>query len=76
MSRPSKGGGRDLTVGEFAKIIAVDRRSVYRWIKEGRIRAGRAGWNYRIRRSEVDRFLYGDSDVLVTEVTRPRRAAK
>ena len=50
---------RLLTVQEVAAALRVDDNTVRRWIRRGRIEAhnlgGRTG--YRVRRSEMDRFL-------------------
>jgi excisionase family DNA binding protein len=54
--------GRDLgepllTVGEVAGLMRVSNMTVYRLIKAGQLAAIRVGKNYRIRRSDVDRYL-------------------
>lgn len=54
--------GRDfgeplLTVGEVAGMMRVSNMTVYRLIKSGQLSAIRVGKNYRIRRSDVDRYL-------------------
>lgn len=46
-----------LTVGEVAGIMRVSNMTVYRLIKSGQLGAIRVGKNYRIRRSDVDRYL-------------------
>ena len=46
-----------LTVGEVASIMRVSNMTVYRLIKAGQLSAIRVGKNYRIRRSDVDRYL-------------------
>lgn len=46
-----------LTVGEVAGIMRVSNMTVYRLIKAGQLSAIRVGKNYRIRRSDVDRYL-------------------
>ena len=50
-------GDRLLTVGEVAGTMRVSNMTVYRLIKAGQIGAIRVGKNYRIRASEVDRYL-------------------
>jgi len=50
-------GDRLLTVGEVADIMRVSNMTVYRLIKSGQLGAIRVGKNYRIRESEVDRYL-------------------
>lgn len=46
-----------LTVGEVAGVMRVSNMTVYRLIKAGQLAAIRVGKNYRIRRSDVDRYL-------------------
>lgn len=46
-----------LTVGEVAAVMRVSNMTVYRLIKSGQLGAIRVGKNYRIRRSDVDRYL-------------------
>ena len=46
-----------LTVGEVATLMRVSNMTVYRMIKAGQLGAIRVGKNYRIRASEVDRYL-------------------
>jgi excisionase family DNA binding protein len=46
-----------LTVGEVASAIRVSNMTVYRLIKSGELPALRVGKNYRLRRSDVERFL-------------------
>ncbi len=50
-------GDRLLTVGDVAGILAVSNMTVYRLIKRGDLAAIRVGKNYRIRESDVDRYL-------------------
>lgn len=46
-----------LTVGEVATLMRVSNMTVYRLIKAGQLSAIRVGKNYRIRRSDMDRYL-------------------
>ena len=46
-----------LTVVEVAGIMRVSNMTVYRLIKSGQLAAIRVGKNYRIRRSDVDKYL-------------------
>lgn len=50
-------GDRLLTVGEVASLMRVSNMTVYRLIKAGQLAAIRVGKNYRIRESDVDRYL-------------------
>jgi excisionase family DNA binding protein len=53
----SRQADRLLTVAEVAAIMRVSNMTVYRLIKAGDLPALRVGKNYRIRESEVDRYL-------------------
>jgi len=54
---------RMLRSGEVAKILGVDRHTVVKWIKEGKIRAIKLpSGRYRIPESEVKKILEGRSD--------------
>ena len=53
------GAGTLLTVAEVAELMRVSTMTVYRLIKGGDLAAVRVGHNYRIRGSEVDRYLAG-----------------
>lgn len=46
-----------LTVGEVATLMRVSNMTVYRLIKAGQLAAIRVGKNYRIRRSDVEKYL-------------------
>ncbi|MDQ3784146.1 MAG: helix-turn-helix domain-containing protein [Actinomycetota bacterium] len=46
-----------LTVGEVAALLHVSNMTVYRLIKSGQLTAIRVGKNYRIRRTEVEKYL-------------------
>ncbi len=55
-------GDRLLTVAEVAGTMRVSNMTVYRLIKTGQLAAVRVGKNYRIRESDVNRYL-GDRSV-------------
>lgn len=46
-----------LTVGWIAEATDYDEKTVRRWIKAGRLKAVRAGRQYRVRRSKYLQFL-------------------
>lgn len=48
---------RLLTVSEVAEILRVSNMTVYRLIKGEQLKAIRVGKNYRIKESEVGRYL-------------------
>lgn len=46
-----------MTIEEAARVLGVSHLTVYRLIKRGRLRALRVGRDFRIRRSDMDRYL-------------------
>lgn len=46
-----------LTTSEIADWLKVRVQSVARWCRVGKLKAIRAGREYRVRRSEVERFI-------------------
>lgn len=46
-----------LTTSEVAQQLRVTRKSVTRWIADGKLRAIRAGRDYRIRESDLNQFI-------------------
>jgi excisionase family DNA binding protein len=46
-----------LTIDEVAKELRVNRRTVMRWIKSGKLPALQVGKNYRISKTDYQRFL-------------------
>lgn len=46
-----------LTVGEVARLMRVSNMTVYRLIRSGSLKAVRVGNRYRLRESDVDRYL-------------------
>lgn len=48
---------RLLTVREVADAMRVSHMTVYRLIRSGQLRAVRVGRVFRIRESEIDRYL-------------------
>ncbi|MDP8956783.1 MAG: helix-turn-helix domain-containing protein [Actinomycetota bacterium] len=57
MQRRRPYADRLLTVADVAETMRVSNMTVYRLIKNGSLAAVRVGKNYRIRESEVDRYL-------------------
>ncbi|MBM3469638.1 MAG: helix-turn-helix domain-containing protein [Armatimonadetes bacterium] len=49
--------GPVMTVAQVAAHLQLNRLTVYRYVREGRIPAARIGKVYRIFREDVDRFL-------------------
>jgi excisionase family DNA binding protein len=50
------------TVREAAAYLQVTEMSIYRWVAEGKIRAGHAGRLIRIRKEDLDAFLETSSE--------------
>lgn len=46
-----------LTPKEIAEELRVTSETVRAWCRSGRLNATRAGWSYRIKRSDLDIFL-------------------
>lgn len=46
-----------MTVNEVASLLRVSNMTVYRLITAGEIPAARIGKSYRIRQSDVDKYL-------------------
>jgi excisionase family DNA binding protein len=60
VSAPEKDGSdRLLTVPEVAAALRVDENTVRRWLRRGRLSGVNLGHRigYRVRQSELDRFL-------------------
>jgi excisionase family DNA binding protein len=55
-SQPFVPGGL-LTVSEVAGAMRVSNMTVYRLIKSGELPAVRVGKNYRLRETDLERFL-------------------
>jgi excisionase family DNA binding protein len=54
----ANGDDRLLSVADVAQLLSVSEPTVREWIKDGKLRAHRAGARFwRIRQSEVDRML-------------------
>ena len=45
------------TIEEVAKMLKVVYLTVYRWIQDGKLKAYKAGKQYRINKSDLDRFI-------------------
>ena len=48
---------RLLTPAEVAEYLRISRRTVVRWVREGRLRAVRVGRQWRIPAEEVQRVV-------------------
>lgn len=45
------------TINEVAKKLKVAYLTVYRWIQANKLKAVKAGKQYRIKKEELDKFL-------------------
>jgi excisionase family DNA binding protein len=63
-----------LTVEQVAQILQVHPFTVLKFIKQGKLKAAKLGRVYRIRRTEVDRFL--DAQMGGETTPRPPKAKK
>jgi excisionase family DNA binding protein len=43
-----------LTLEEVAKLFRVHRRTVYKWVRERKLRALHIGWTWRVPREAID----------------------
>lgn len=46
-----------LKVEEVAEILKLNKMTIYRWIKKGKIKVSKMGRIIRISKSELERFL-------------------
>jgi|WetSurMetagenome_2_1015567.scaffolds.fasta_scaffold304587_2 excisionase family DNA binding protein len=63
-----------LTVEQVAQILQVHPFTVLKFIKQGKLKAAKLGRVYRIRRTEVDRFL--DAQMGGESTPRPQKPKK
>lgn len=47
------------SIEEVAKMLKVAYLTVYRWVRNGKLKAMKAGKQYRIRKEDLDVFLKG-----------------
>ena len=45
------------SIEEVAKMLKVAYLTVYRWVRSGKLKAVKAGKQYRISKEEVGRFI-------------------
>ena len=49
-----------LNTKEATEYLRITRQTIVKLVKEGKIKANRAGRNYRFLKSELDNFLRGE----------------
>lgn len=59
-----------MTVGQVAAYLQLNKLTIYRYVREGRIPAAKLGKAYRIRRADVEQFI--DSQKLRPEPSGTR----
>lgn len=65
---------RLLSVADVSRQLSVTEPTVREWIKDGKLKAHRAGARFwRIRQSEVDRMLGRQVSIQPAPATGPRR---
>lgn len=47
------------TIEEVAEMLKVVYLTVYRWIQDGKLKAYKAGKQYRVDKVDLDKFLKG-----------------
>jgi putative molybdopterin biosynthesis protein len=45
------------SIEEVSKLLKVAYLTVYRWIQAGKLKSNKAGKQYRIKKSELDKFI-------------------
>ena len=62
-----------MTVEQVAAYLQLNKLTVYKHVREGRIPASKIGKSYRIRRSDVDSFLESQKVPAARQVAAGRR---
>ncbi len=65
-----------MTVEQVAAYLQLNKLTVYKHVREGRIPASKIGKSYRIRRSDVDWFLESQKVPASRRVVAGRRTAR
>ena len=47
------------TIKEVAEMLKVAYLTVYRWVKDGKIEAYKLGKEYRIKKTDIEKFVEG-----------------
>ena len=47
-----------LTIAEVATYLKVSRRTAWRWCKSGRLSASKIGHQWRVARSDLEKFIH------------------
>ena len=65
-----------MTSAEVASLYRVDRRTVYRWVRAGKLHPTRAGRSNLFDREEVEAFVSGHVRPAVQKIGRAMEAAR
>ena len=49
------------SIEEVSQILKVTRRTLYTYLKDGRLRATKIGKEWRVRHQDLEAFLTGDN---------------
>ena len=49
-----------ITLGELQEYLRITKPTAIKFLKEGKIRANKVGGQWRILKSEVDKYLRGE----------------
>lgn len=49
------------TLKEVEEILSVTQRTLYTWIKDGRLKATKVGRQYRVTKEALDELLKGEN---------------
>lgn len=64
-----------MTVEQVAAYLQLNKLTLYKYIREGRLPASRLGKVYRVRQSDVDAFLESQKIRPAVKATRTAKAA-
>lgn len=48
-----------LTISEVSEILRYDKRTLYRWIQSGKLKASKIGAGWRIKESDLKNIVSG-----------------
>jgi len=65
-----------MTVDQVADYLQLNRLTVYRYVREGKIPAAKIGKVYRILRADVDRFLEARKTPVAKAQPRPESGSR
>lgn len=48
------------TLKEVEEVLSVTRKTIYSWIKSGKLHAVKVGSQYRVKKEDLEAFISGD----------------